>query len=245
MSWCRLKVSENNRSTMSKGFFITGTDTGIGKTLVSLSLMQYFIAQGERVIGMKPIASGAQVVNGQLCNDDALALMQASNVDVEYGRINPYCFAPAIAPHLAAAETQVTISISHILDYYKNLSVLSDRVIVEGVGGWRVPIDHQCEIADLAHALKLPVIMVVGMRIGCLNHALLTAEAIVAKGCNLIGWVANAIDKNMHALEENILALKTRIKVPLLTCIPYIEEGKALSTTSMQWPFSYFKNQEN
>ena len=222
---------------MSHGFFITGTDTGIGKTLVSLSLMQHFIAQGERVIGMKPVASGAQMVNGQLRNDDALALQQAANVEVGYQQINPYCFAPAIAPHLAAAEAQVTISIADIMEHYKKLSMQSDRVIVEGVGGWKVPLNQQSDLADLAKALALPVILVVGMRLGCINHALLSAEAIIAKGCNLIGWVANSIDKNMPVYEQNLATLKTRINVPLIACIPYLNEGKVISSETVTWSF--------
>jgi len=230
---------------MQQGYFITGTDTGIGKTIVSTLLIQHFIAQGEKVIGMKPIASGAQLVNGQLQNEDALALMRVSNVTADYKLINPYCFAPAIAPHIAAADSQTPISLAHILDCYTQLSLKADRVIIEGVGGWRVPINDQDDVANLARALNLPVILVVGMRLGCINHAVLTAEAILAKGCNLIGWVANTIDANMPAHSENLAAITSRIPRPCLAVIPNLITDTATYAQAVDWQFSHTKSRHH
>ena len=227
---------------MQPGYFITGTDTGIGKTIVSTLLIQHFIAQGEKVIGMKPIASGAQLVDGRLQNEDARALLTAANVAASYELINPYCFAPAIAPHIAAAKSQTTISFAHIFDCYAQLAARADRIIIEGVGGWRVPIDDQHDVADLATALNLPVILVVGVRLGCLNHAVLSAEAILAKGCNLIGWVANCVDAKMPAYEENIASLTLRIPRPLLAVIPNLKSDESISAARVSWHFADAKN---
>ncbi len=205
----------------AKGMFITGTDTGIGKTWVSCLLIQMLVAQGKKVIGMKPVASGASMLNGQLKNEDALVLMEASNVDVPYELINPYCFAPAIAPHIAADQAGVAIDISKIGDVYTQLSSMADVIIVEGVGGWSVPINNNNDVSDLALQLALPVLLVVGMRLGCINHALLTAQSIQSKGCNLIGWIANNIDPDQVNAKENIEAVKSRLELPLLAKISY------------------------
>lgn len=230
---------------MQQGYFITGTDTGIGKTIVSTLLIQHFIAQGEKVIGMKPIASGAQLVNGQLQNEDALALMQVANVSADYELINPYCFAPAIAPHIAAADSATPISLAHIVDCYAQVSAKADRVIIEGVGGWRVPINDQKDVADLAMALNLPVILVVGLRLGCINHAVLTAEAILAKGCNLIGWVANQIEPNLTAGKENLAAITSRIPRPCLAVIPNLKTNKSTLEQAVAWQFSHPKSRHH
>lgn len=205
----------------AKGIFITGTDTGIGKTWVSCLLIHALVGQGKKVIGMKPVASGASMVNGQLKNEDALALMEASNVDVPYELINPYCFAPAIAPHIAADQAGVAIDISKIGDAYTQLSSMADVIIVEGVGGWSVPIDNNNDVSDLALQLGLPILLVVGMRLGCINHALLTAQSIRSKGCKLIGWIANNIDPDQESGRENIEALELRLELPLLAKISY------------------------
>lgn len=206
---------------MTKGLFITGTDTGIGKTVVCELLIKHFVCKGERVSGMKPVASGARMIDGELRNDDALTLMQAANVSADYALINPYCFEPAVAPHLATQQAQTKISMDDIGQCYEALAVKSDRVIVEGVGGWCVPIDAEHDMSDLVVQLQLPVIMVVGMRLGCLNHALLTARAIEAKGCKLIGWIANQIEPDMSLFNENLATLETRLNVPLLISIPH------------------------
>ena len=222
---------------MQKGFFITGTDTGIGKTVISSLLIKHFIAQGEKVIGMKPIASGAQLLDGRLQNEDALSLIQASNVTASYDLINPYCFAPAIAPHIAAAESNTTISFAHINDCFSQLATQADRVIVEGVGGWRVPIDDQQDVADLAKSLQLPVILVVGMQLGCINHALLSAEAIVVSGCNLVGWVANGLKEIMPAYAENLAGLTARLPCPRLAEIPNLKNEFPISAPQVKWHF--------
>jgi dethiobiotin synthetase len=227
---------------MQQGYFITGTDTGIGKTIVSTLLIRHFIAQGEKVIGMKPIASGAQLVNAQLQNEDALALMHVANVSADYALINPYCFAPAIAPHIAAADSATPISLAHIVDCYAQLSAKADRVIIEGVGGWRVPIDAQTDVADLAVALNLPVILVVGIRLGCINHAVLTAEAILAKGCNLIGWVANQLEPDLAAYDQNLAAITSRIPRPCLAMIPNLKTNKSTLEQAVAWQFSHPKS---
>ncbi len=226
---------------MATGLFITGTDTGIGKTYVSTLLINYFIARGERVIGMKPIASGAQSINGRLHNDDAVTLMQASNVSADYELVNPYCFAAAIAPHIAAQQTQTTISLDRIAQCYTALQAQSDRVIVEGVGGWQVPINAQQSVGDIALQLQLPVIMVVGIKLGCLNHALLTAQVIQAQGGHLFGWIANQIDPDMAAFAENISSLETRLNMPLLARIPFAKSASSESFITVQSQFNRCK----
>lgn len=205
-------------------YFVTGTDTGVGKTLVSCALLHGFAARGMRVAGMKPVAAGC---NGDGQNEDALQLRAAGNVTADYGQINPYCFLPAIAPHIAAQRAGVTIDISVIAKFYKKLAEKAELVIVEGAGGLLVPLNAQRDCAGLAKELALPVILVVGMRLGCLNHALLTVEAIAARGLILSGWVANVLDGTMPALQENIEALRERIASPLLGAVPYMTEPDA------------------
>lgn len=200
------------------GYFITGTDTSVGKTLISCALLHGFAAQGKRVIGMKPIAAGCND-DGQ--NDDVLQLRAASNVLAGLGQINPYGFAPAVAPHLAAELAGVCIDFARIAAAYAELAAQADVVIVEGAGGLLVPLGVAQDSADLMRKLGLPVILVVGMRLGCLNHALLTVEAIAARGLTLAGWVANVLDEDMALLDDNIAALRQRISAPLLGVVPY------------------------
>ncbi|OFZ66170.1 MAG: dethiobiotin synthase [Betaproteobacteria bacterium RBG_16_56_24] len=202
------------------GYFVTGTDTGVGKTLISCALLHGFAARGKRVIGMKPVAAGCDA-GGQ--NEDVLRLRAAGNVAVSCGQINPYCFQHAIAPHIAAQLAGVTIQFSRIAESYQELAALADVVIVEGVGGFRVPLDAQQDSADLVQELGLAVILVACMRLGCLNHALLTVEAIAARGLTLAGWVANIVEADMPMIEENIAALQQRIKAPLLGIVPYLQ----------------------
>ncbi|TXT24960.1 MAG: dethiobiotin synthetase [Gallionellaceae bacterium] len=199
-------------------YFITGTDTGVGKTLVCCALLHIFAAQGKRVAGFKPVAAGCDEDEH---NDDAMALRAASSMQLAYGQVNPYCFRHAIAPHLAARHSGVRIELSRILASYRELAGQADEVIVEGAGGFLVPLNDKQTGADLAQQLGLPVILVVGMRLGCLNHALLTAAAIAASGLKLAGWVANAPDAEMSALQENIAALRERLPAPLLGVIGY------------------------
>lgn len=190
------------------GFFITGTDTEIGKTYVSSLLINFFANNGYKVTGMKPVASGATMVEGELKNDDALSLMQASNVDVDYKTVNPYTFEPAVSPHIAAEQAGVEVEIDEIKNNYKHLQEMSDVVIVEGVGGWYAPISCHTTVADLAESLKLPIILVVGLRLGCLNHALLTAQALRQSGLTVAGWIANHVEKDFSSAEKNIETLK-------------------------------------
>lgn len=206
---------------MGNGLFITGTDTGIGKTWISAAIMQLLKAQHQNVIGMKPIASGCESTAAGLRNEDALLLQQQSSIEIAYEQINPYAFEPAIAPHIAAAQSGVTIDIQHIKQTYQALSQQADWVIVEGVGGWQVPLNEDETIADLAAALDLPVILVIGMRLGCINHALLSAASIEQSGSKLAGWIANFVDPQMAEQQQNLLSLQQRIAAPLLGSVPY------------------------
>lgn len=205
-------------------YFVTGTDTGVGKTLVSCALLHAFAAQGKRVVGFKPVAAGCDD-NDQ--NEDARHLRAASNVLASYGQINPYCFAHPIAPHLAARHSGVRIELARILTTYRELAGQADEVIVEGAGGFLVPLNEKKDGADLVRELSLPVIMVVGMRLGCLNHALLTARVIADCELECAGWVANVLDPQMPALQENIDALRERLAPPLLGVVPYMIEPDA------------------
>lgn len=205
---------------MGKGFFVTGTDTGIGKTTVSCALLHAFAAQGHKVIGMKPIAAGSE--NGKWL--DVEHLLAASNVSVSRQQINPYAFDLPISPHIAAQQSGTEIDLSVIHLAYQQLSEKADLVIVEGAGGFLVPINEKQNGADLVKTLNLPVILVVGMRLGCLNHALLTAQAIQAVGLTLAGWVANCIDPQMRVVAENIATLEQRLDCPLLGILPFLRD---------------------
>ena len=206
---------------MSGGYFVTGTDTGVGKTLVACALLRAYASRGLRAIGMKPVAAGAALESGALVNDDVMALKAASSSKVSDELLNPYCFAPAIAPHLAAAEAGVEIELERILLAYRALAASAERVIVEGAGGFLLPLGPRLDGAHLACALGLPVVLVVGMRLGCLNHALLTAEAVRASGLALAGWIANHIDPDMARADENVAALAERLAAPLFARVPY------------------------
>jgi len=207
------------------GYFVTGTDTGVGKTAVSVALLRKLAQAGYRVVGMKPVASGCRMTARGLRNEDAEQLLAASSIDVEYEAINPYAFEPAIAPHLAARDAGMRIELERIVDCYETLATTSDRVVVEGVGGWRVPLGRVITTEHMAKALDLPVILVVGMRLGCLNHALLTADAIHASGLSLAGWIANHLDPEMERAQDNVDTLANRFSAPLLGSIPYLEEN--------------------
>lgn len=214
------------------GLFITGTDTDCGKTLVTLGLMRAFAARGERVLGMKPVAAGASVGPRGLRNDDAVQLLAAGSIRVDYATLNPYCFEPAIAPHIAAAEAGVDVDPARVLACRDRLARQCDRLLVEGAGGWRVPLSpaedpHGPDMAGVAGELAYPVILVVGMRLGCLNHALLTAESIVARGPGLAGWVANRIDPAMQRFEANLATLEASLPAPLLGRVPFLTEPSA------------------
>jgi dethiobiotin synthetase len=204
-----------------RGYFVTGTDTGIGKTRVSTGLLKALAKSGLTTVGMKPVASGAEMTQHGLRNQDALALQSAASLKRPYGLVNPYCFAPPVAPHLAAREVGVEIGLKTILDAYVGLCRDADAVVVEGVGGWQVPLSDELTLPDLARALGLPVVLVVGMRLGCLNHALLTARALRADGLRLAGWVANAIAPDFQRADENLATLRTALGAPLLGRLPH------------------------
>ncbi|MCX7628526.1 MAG: dethiobiotin synthase [Methylophilaceae bacterium] len=201
--------------------FVTGTDTGVGKTLVSCMLLRAYAARGLRAAGMKPVASGCLKQGEALVSEDAQALQAASSVPLTLAQINPYAFEPPVAPHLAAALVGQTIDLELIHAAYLALCARAEVVVVEGVGGFRVPLNARQDTADLVGMLGLPVVLVVGMRLGCLNHALLTAEAILARGLMLAGWVANRIDPHMALFEENLAALEERLPAPCWGVIPY------------------------
>ncbi len=204
------------------GFFIVGTDTHVGKTWVAAGLLRAYAALGLRVIGMKPVAAGAVLQDGVWVNEDVALLTAASTVRAPAASINPYLFREAIAPHLAAMHKGVRIEIPRIRAACETLMADADVVVVEGVGGLLVPLSARQDAADLAVALGLPLILVVGMRLGCLSHALLTAEVIASRGLKLAGWVANRIDPEMRAYEENLDALVSRIPAPLLASMPFL-----------------------
>ncbi len=206
------------------GFFITGTDTDIGKTWLSAGLMVALRKRGWSVAGMKPVASGCRESSEGLRNEDASLLMKQASQNFPYENVNPFAFVPAIAPHLAASDVDDVICCEKIMENYRLLESQTDYVVVEGVGGWKVPLNDQETVADLAHVLALPVILVVGVRLGCINHALLSYEAIINDGLNVAGWVANCVDKDCLRPHENIEAISQRIKAPLLGVIPWMEQ---------------------
>ncbi len=203
------------------GLFVTGTDTGVGKSLVACALLHAFAARGLRVIGMKPVAAGAALITGAWVNEDVEQLVAASNVKAPREAVNPYCFEQPIAPHIAAEINKNTIKINKLIESFACLSALAHIVIVEGAGGFCVPLNEAETSADFAQMLAVPVVLVVGMRLGCLNHALLTAEAIRARGLRLAGWVANHVDADMPCADENVAALQSRLGAPMLARIAF------------------------
>lgn len=196
--------------------FITGTDTGIGKTFVASALLQQLRQQGLRVCGFKPVASGCDQTTEGLRNEDALALQRAAGTAEAYERINPYAFEPAIAPHLAAVLAGVRIEPARLNEAHAQLSANHDLIVVEGAGGWHVPLNDEITFSDWVTAQQWPVILVVGMKLGCINHALLSAESI-SRRSKLIGWVANALPPEMPLLTQNIQTLREQMPVPLFT----------------------------
>ena len=205
------------------GLFITGTDTGVGKTEITAGLLAAFRSAGVSAVGMKPVASGCEPGADGLQSEDALKLIAAGGVDVPYSDVNPYALAEPIAPHIAAGLAGVDIRLGRIRDAYEALSQRAERVLVEGVGGWRVPLGPSLSLSDLPNALGLPVVLVVGLRLGCLSHSLLTAESIRARGVRLVGWVANEIDPDMLARDENIATLAALMDAPTLGVVPRLD----------------------
>lgn len=206
------------------GFFVTGTDTGTGKTWTTVALMEALKKRGLKVLGMKPVASGCLMEGGNLVNEDAILLRNFASCAPPYQSVNPYAFEPAIAPHIAAEQASKLVRFEKIIAVFKQLQKQSDCVLVEGVGGWEVPLNSNQTVADLAVALQLPVILVVGLRLGCLNHAVLTYNAIVQSGLVCAGWVANPIDPDFAFADENIQTLQKKINAPMLGRLPYLPE---------------------
>jgi dethiobiotin synthetase len=216
------------------GYFVTGTDTGVGKTLVACALLRSFARQGRRVVGVKPVAAGRASSAGRWGNDDVAALAAASSIPVTREQINPYLFTPPIAPHIAAAEAGIHVDLAVLEASVARLRAVADLVIVEGVGGFLVPLNEREDASDLAVRLALPVVVVVGLRLGCLNHALLTARAVKDRGLILAGWVANRVDPGMARATENRTALEDRLGAPLLGEIPFMHEPEvALAAASL------------
>jgi dethiobiotin synthetase len=214
---------------VARGLFVTGTDTGVGKTLVAAGLMHALRRQGLAVAGMKPVASGSKTTPEGLRNEDALALQAAASRPWPYATVNPYTFAPAIAPHIAAAEAGVTVDPAAIERAYRALEAAADVVVVEGAGGFLVPLGPGLSFADLPARLGLEVVLVVGLRLGCLNHAFLTAEAIAARGLRLAGWIGSLVDPGYERPEENLAALRARLTAPCLGVVPFLDPPDAVT----------------
>ena len=209
---------------MKKRFFVTGTDTDAGKTYVTVGLLKAAKRAGLKSFGLKPIAAGAEQIKGDWRNDDALLIQQASSVLLPYEQVNPVVLEAAIAPHIAAMKEGRLITASRLEGLIKGaLLVPHDFVLVEGAGGWRVPLNDRELLSDVAKSLGFPVILVVNMKLGCLNHAILTAEAIARDGLTLVGWVANNCAETMPCYDENIATLSAMLTAPLLASIPWCD----------------------
>lgn len=209
---------------MKKRFFVTGTDTDAGKTYVTVGLLKAAKRAGLKSFGLKPIAAGAEQIKGDWRNDDALLIQQASSVLLPYEQVNPVVLEAAIAPHIAAMKEGRLITASRLEGFIKGaLLVPHDFVLVEGAGGWRVPLNDRELLSDVAKSLGFPVILVVNMKLGCLNHAILTAEAIARDGLTLVGWVANNSAETMPCYDENIATLSAMLTAPLLASIPWCD----------------------
>lgn len=204
-----------------RGVYVTGTDTGIGKSVVSASLLHVARARGLRAAGMKPLASGCELTPQGWRNDDAVLLQAASEPRPRYEDVNPYALPQPLAPQLAAADAGIAVALGPIVQAYARLSAQADAVVVEGVGGWAAPLADTLEQVDLVRALDLPVVLVVGMRLGCINHARLTARAILADGGHLAGWVANEIDPAMGRIDDNFALLLRWLPAPCWGRLPY------------------------
>jgi len=216
----------NHSAKLSTPFscFITGTDTHVGKTRVSAALLHKWVQAGHTVAGMKPVAAGAVWKDKAWCSEDTDLLIQAGNVRAAYATHTPYLWPEPVAPHIAAYEANCEMTLAPIVSSYQQLAARAQAVVVEGVGGFRVPLSDTLDTADLAQALSLPVILVVGLKLGCINHALLTVDAIAACGLTLTGWVGNLVDPDMRAVQANVETLRQRIGAPVLGVIPYLSQ---------------------
>ena len=205
---------------MEKGYFITGTDTNVGKTWATIALMRYFKQQGKSVAGMKPVASGCFLQDGQLKNEDALQIQENASLKIDYDLINPYAYELSVSPHIAGINNPVELT--KIVESFNVLKELAEIALVEGAGGWYAPLNDREDISDLAKSLALPVIIVVAIRLGCINHAKLTWQAIQHSGIPCAGWIAVCVDPDMPNREENIQTIKTALNMPLLGVLPYL-----------------------
>ena len=218
---------------MKKRFFVTGTDTDCGKTFISCALLHKANQENLKTIGFKPIAAGATLVDGELKNDDALALMQYSQVQLPYEQINPIVFAEPIAPHIAAEREGKSLSVSRLAGIMRGSFMVPHQfALIEGAGGWLVPLNNREMLSDIASELQTPVILVVGIKLGCINHALLTISALKQKNVPLAGWVANIVDDSAAANAENISSLKRFIAAPCLGEVPFISEQSVETAAS-------------
>ena len=202
-------------------FFITGTDTGVGKTRVTAGLLAAAQAAGLKVEGMKPVASGAESLDGRLVAEDALRIAMATAADISYEDLNPYCLLESISPHIAAHRANISVDIGKIVEIVHRLQQNRELLLIEGAGGWYTPIGERESLADLARVLAVPVVLVVGLRLGCLNHARLTVEAIGRSGCRFAGWIANHVDPAFEACEENLATLERLLGAAPLGAMPY------------------------
>ncbi|HVO90928.1 MAG TPA: dethiobiotin synthase [Casimicrobiaceae bacterium] len=223
---------------MAHGVFVTGTDTGVGKTFASAALLRALVARGVRSIGMKPVASGIEP--GARSNSDVGELDAASNVEAPLRDRNPYCFEPAIAPHVAAAQAGVRIDLDVIAAAYGRLCMRAQAIVVEGAGGAMVPLDDHADMLDIPARLELPVVLVVGMRLGCINHAMLSGLALRNRGLRFAGWVANHVDPEMQQTEASLCTLEQRLRAPLLARIGWgsIADFDAEALAAMGFPSS-------
>ncbi|GAC1459368.1 MAG: dethiobiotin synthase [Steroidobacteraceae bacterium] len=216
----------------ASGIFITGTDTGVGKTVVACGLVRGLATRGLRVAVMKPVASGSLPTAEGLRNPDALALAAASNVPLTYENINPYCFEAPVSPHIAANDAGIVVDTDMIQRGFATLRRAADWVVVEGAGGWLAPISDRQTMADLAWALGIPALMVVGVKLGCLNHAQLTQRAIEARGVKLAGWIANHADPSMTRVDENLAALERLLGAAPLEHVTFAPRNPSSLTLS-------------
>jgi len=208
----------------AQGIFVTGTDTEVGKTWATLALLEAWKKLGKRVAGMKPIASGCMEGAEGLRNEDALLIQSQCSERLPYDRINPCAYRPPIAPHIAAGQCGRPVDIDVIMSAYEYLQRRSDVMVVEGIGGWCVPLSENMTLADMVRVLDLPVLLVVGLRLGCINHALLTAESVLASGCRLAGWIASPVDENYATTDETLATLQQRLTPPCLGILPRMRE---------------------
>ena len=205
--------------------YVTGTDTGIGKTLASCALLHALRGRGLRAVGMKPVASGCERIEGEWRNADALALIEAADPRADYADVNPFALELPVAPELAARDAGIEVALQPILDAHARLAERTDALIIEGVGGWAAPLSPSLMQVDVVRALRLPVLLVVGLRLGCLNHALLSARAIVADGAHLAGWIASHVDPEMQRVEDNLTMLRQRLPAPCWGVLPHVADA--------------------